>query len=77
MSAPTRLSPSNPAYDLEQFAAGHPAGLRCAGAGRMRRIEHVDVDRDVERMVARWTRVSCADDVVDMRVSEFAAVHDR
>ena len=36
----------------EQFTAREAAGLGGAGAGRVRGVEHVDVDRDVERRVA-------------------------
>ena len=44
------LAVAQHADDLEQL--GHPqaAGLRRAGARRLAGIEHVDVDRDVERM---------------------------
>src|SRR6266496_4644454 len=38
--------------DFQQLAAGHPARLRRAGAGCVSRVEHVDVDGDVERAVA-------------------------
>src|SRR3954454_9822078 len=41
-----------PADHLEQLATGHPADLRCTGTRRMRGVEHVDVDRHVQRMVA-------------------------
>src|SRR6202035_1608399 len=36
----------------QQFPAGQAAGLGGAGAGRVRRVEHVDVDRDVHRPLA-------------------------
>ena len=36
----------------QQFPAGQAARLRGAGAGRVCRVEHVDVDRDVHRAVA-------------------------
>ena len=52
MSAPTRFSPAKDAQHGEQLAAGQAAGLRGAGAGRVRRVEHVDVDRDVDGTVA-------------------------
>jgi hypothetical protein len=35
----------------EQLTGGHSARLRRAGARRVRRVEHVDVDRDVDRHV--------------------------
>src|SRR2546429_2518708 len=40
------------AQDAEEFAAGEAAGLGGAGARRMGRVEHVDVDGNVERGVA-------------------------
>ena len=36
----------------EQLAAGQPTGLGRAGARRVRRVHHVDVDRHVDRQVA-------------------------
>lgn len=36
----------------EQLAAGQPARLRGAGAGRMSRVEHVDVDGEVHGTIA-------------------------
>ena len=40
------------AQDLQQLAGGHAARLGRAGAGRVRRVEAVDVDGDVQRAVA-------------------------
>ncbi len=51
-SAPMRFRSAEPAQDLEQFSAGHAAGLGGAGARRMRGVEHVDVDGHVHRPVA-------------------------
>jgi hypothetical protein len=45
------VEPGERAQRGEQFPAGQPAGLRGAGAGRVRRVEHVDVDGQVDRPV--------------------------
>ena len=46
------FAPDQAAQAVQQLAAGQAAGLRGAGAGRVRRVEHVDVDRHVDRCVA-------------------------
>src|SRR6516225_2438079 len=40
------------AQQLQQFAACQAADLRCSRPWRMRGVEHVDVDRHVERVIA-------------------------
>src|SRR5260370_32698816 len=40
------------AQEVEQLARGEPAGRGDAGAGCDRRIERVDVERDMERVTA-------------------------
>ena len=50
--AADHVRPAQPAQDLEHLPAGHAAGLGGPGAGGVGRVQHVDVQRDVERAVA-------------------------
>src|SRR6476619_6865143 len=45
-----QVEPLETAYQTEEFAARQPADLGSARRGGMGGVEHVDVDRDVQRM---------------------------
>ena len=76
MSAPTRFSPSNPRTIARSSRLVSAAGLGCSGGRRMRRIEHVDVDGDVQG-VAADRAPQLLDDVGHRPVFEFRTVNDR
>ena len=50
---PTRSSPREAAHQLQRLPAREPARHRRAGPGREGRIEPVDVEREIDRRVAR------------------------
>ncbi len=71
-SPPMIWQPSEHPDDLDQLGHSQPAGLRRARPGRLRRVEHVDVDRDVEGMPSEL-RQQPADDL--HRVAGHHGVH--
>ena len=76
MSAPDQAAGRSIAAEHpEQLAAGQPAGLGGARGGGVRRVEHVDVDRDVDRVVAD-PFPDLVDHPVDPDPLDVAAVHD-
>ena len=65
-----------PPQDGQELAAGEPAGLGCTGPGRVRGVEHVDVDRDVDRRVGK-ARSEFRDGVRDAPGLQVHRRHDR
>jgi hypothetical protein len=61
MPAPTRFSRANERSVASSSWLDGPTALQGAGAGRVRRVEHVDVDRDVDRPVAEARRADGPD----------------
>ena len=76
MSAPTTSRPASPRSTSSSCGARQPACLRRTRAGGVGRVEHVDVDADVDRPVAQ-PRAHPLDDVVDRGADEVTAVDRR